>query len=103
MLAGDQVEVGVIGEPIGLVRRPQRLAHAAAVETAAHVGGHVGEQQVLVDRVPDRPLGEREPAADLPHRRVLVDQTAETGIERVMGHGCNLPEQLCLPRVRGRE
>ena len=78
VLADDQVEVGVIGHAVALVRRPHDLAHAAAlVPAAAHVGRHVGEQQIVIDRVPDRPFGEGEAGAELADRRIDVDQMLE--------------------------
>ena len=88
MLADDEVQLGVVGQAVALVRRAPNLAHAASrVPAPAHVGRHVGEQQIVVDRVPDRPLGEGEAGADLADRRVDVDQLLELGAQRGVGHG----------------
>ena len=42
--------------------------------------------QVMLDRMPDRPLGEGEARADLADRRVDVDQRLELGSQSRMGH-----------------
>ena len=78
VLAHDQLEVGVVGHAVAFVGRLHHFAHAAArVVAASHVGRHVREQQILIDRMPDRPLGEREAAGQLLDRRVEIDQLRE--------------------------
>ncbi len=64
---------------------------ARGVPAAAYVGRHVREQKILVDRVPDRPLGEGEPGADLTDRRIGVDQILEFRPQRRMRHRFVLP------------
>ena len=41
----------------------------------------------MLDGVPDRPLGEREPRTELADRREGVDQGLEFRLENGMGHG----------------
>jgi hypothetical protein len=86
VFADEEVQLRVVGHPVALVRRAHDLAHARAVEPAADVARHVGEQQVLLHRVPDRPFGEGEARARLPDGRVLVDQAAERGVEGFVRH-----------------
>ena len=91
VLADDQVQVGVIGHAVVLVRRPPHLAHAAArVPAPPHVGRHVGEQEIMIDRMPDRPFGEGEAGAELADRRIDVDQLLELGAHRAVGHDLSL-------------
>jgi len=88
MLADDQVKVGVIGHAIAFVRRTPDLDDAArCVPATANVAGHVRKQQIMIDRMPDRPLGEGEAAAELADRRIGVDQFLEFGAQRGVGHG----------------
>ena len=87
MLAHDQVQVLVVGHAVALVGRALDLAHAAALVPApAHVGRHVGEQQVVLDRVPDRPFGEGEAGADLADRGPAVDQLLELALDDDVRH-----------------
>ena len=87
VLADDEVQVRVIGHAVALVRGARDLAHPAGlVPPPSHVTGHVGEQQVVLGRVPERTLGEREAGADLPHRRVGVDEGGELAAAYVVGH-----------------
>ena len=87
VLAHDQVEVGVIGHAVAFVGRPTHLGDAApGVPAAAHVGRHVREEKIVVEGMPDRPLGEGEPGPDLTNRRIRVDQLLEFRPERRMGH-----------------
>ena len=78
VLANDQVEVGVIGHAVAFVGGPLDLGDAVfRVPAAAHVARHVGEQEIMVEGMPDRPFGEDEPGPDLADRRFGVDQVAE--------------------------
>ena len=87
MLADDQIEIGVVGHAVAFVGRPARpRRRRAGVPAPAHVGGHVGEQQIMIDGMPDRPLGEGEPRAQLADRRIGVDQVLEFRPQRRMGH-----------------
>src|SRR6185295_7367571 len=72
---------------VALVGRPLDLAHAAALVPApAHVGRHVGKQQIVLDRVPDRAFGKREAGADLADRRPAVDQLLELALDHHVRH-----------------
>ena len=87
MLAHDQVQVLIVGHAVALVGGALDLAHAAALVPApAHVGRHVGEQQVVLDRVPDRPFGEGEAGADLADRGPGVDQLLELALDDDVRH-----------------
>jgi hypothetical protein len=89
MLAHDEVEVGVVGEAVALVGGAHDLAHALAVPAAADVARHVGEQQVMIDRVPQRAFGEVEPGAQLEDGGVFVDQVPEGRVQCFMRHGAS--------------
>ena len=87
VLADDQVELGVVGHAVAFVRRTLDLDDAAlGVPAPPHVARHVREQQIVMDRMPDRPLGEVEAGADLADRRVGVDQGFEFRAQRDMRH-----------------
>ena len=87
VLADDEPEIGVIGHAVALVGRLHRFAHAAAlIVAAAHVGRHVGEQKILVARVPDRSLGEGKAARQPFDGRVEVDQIGKFATQRGMTH-----------------
>ena len=87
VLAHDEVQLLVVGHAVALVGRALDLAHAAALVPApAHVGRHVGEQQVVLDRVPDRPFGKREAGPDLADRRPAVDQLLELALDHHVRH-----------------
>ena len=87
MLADDQVEIGVVGHAVAFVGRPPHFRNASCgVPAAAHVGRHVREQKVVVDRMPDRTLGEGEPGSDLTDRRVRIDQFLEFRSQGRMRH-----------------
>ena len=91
VLADDQIEVGVIGHAVAFVRRALDLDDAArGVPATANVGGHVRKQQIVIDRMPDRPLGEGEAGAELADRRIGIDQGFEFGAQRGVGHGRSL-------------
>ena len=88
MLADDQIEIGVVGHAVAFVGGTTHFLDAAlGVPTPPDVGGHVGEQKKMLDGVPDRPLGEREPRTELADRREGVDQGLEFRLENGMGHG----------------
>ena len=81
VLAHDQVQVLIVGHAVALVGGALDLAHAAAlVPTSPHVGRHVREQQVMLDRMPDRALGEGEAGAHLADRRPAVDELLELSL-----------------------
>ena len=87
VLADDEVQVRVVGHAVALVRGAHDLAHPARlVPPPAHVAGHVGEQQVVLGGVPERPLGEDEARADLPDRCVGIDEGGELAAAYVVGH-----------------
>ncbi len=87
VFAHHQAEIGVVGHAVTFVRRPHHFAHAAAlVPPAAHVGRHVGEQEKLIARMPDRPLGECKAARQPLDRRVEVDQVRELAAQRAVAH-----------------
>ena len=87
MLADEQVEVGVVGEPVALVRRAHHVLGADARRVLAPgVAGHVREEEVVLGRVPDRPLGEREPGRDLLDRGALLDELVDRVRLRVDTH-----------------
>ena len=82
MLADDQVQVLIVGHAVAFVGRTLDLAHAAALIPAPpHIGRHVREQQIVIDRVPDRPLGEGEAGADLADCGPGVDQLLELALD----------------------
>ena len=96
MLADDQIEVGVIGHAVAFVRRLLDLDDAVArIPAPSHICGHVGEQQMLFDRVPDGTFREGEARADLTDRRMQIDQSFEFSLESRMGHGA-------LPSLSGK-
>src|SRR5262249_7385522 len=66
VLADDEPSLPVVGEPVRHVARRAERGHAVARGPPAQViAGHVAEQQELPRRVPQRPLGEEEAAAEL--------------------------------------
>ena len=87
MLADDQIEIGVVGHAVAFVGRTAHLGDAAlGVPPPPEVGGHVREQQEVLDGVPDRALGESEARAELADGRVGVDQGLEFRLEDGVGH-----------------
>ena len=87
MLANDQVEVGVVGHAVALVGGALDLGDAVfPIPAAAHVARHVREQEIMVERMPDRPLGECEPGPDLIDLRLEVDQVDEFRLQRLVAH-----------------
>ena len=77
VLADEQPAVGVEGHTVALVARTGNNLDAVRVPAPARVARHVREEQELALRVPDRPLGEGEAAAELLHLDVLVDKLSE--------------------------
>ena len=101
MLADDEVEVGVIGHAVALVRRTLDLDDAAVrVPAPPHVARHVGEQQEMIDRMPHRPLGEHAVRRHLDGRRVELDQFLEIRTRREIWlmASCFLPMATAHPR-----
>ena len=87
VLADDQIELGVIGHAVAFVRRTLDLDDAAlGIPSPAHIAGHIRKQQIVMDRMPDRPLREVKTGADLADRRVRVDQGFEFRAQRDMRH-----------------
>src|SRR5262249_4818039 len=87
VLADDQVQLGIVGHAVALVRGTPDLDDATArIPAPSYIARHVGEQQELVDRMPDRSLREIETGADLADRRVRIDQAFEFGPQRYMRH-----------------
>jgi hypothetical protein len=64
VFADEQVEVGVVGHAVAFVGRALDFGDTTRVPASPDVAGHVGEQEMVVFRVPDRPLGEQEPRSD---------------------------------------
>jgi hypothetical protein len=78
VLAHDQPAVRVQRHPVALVARAEDLLDPIRLVPApASVAGHVGEEQELALRVPDRPLGEGEAGSELLDLDVLVDEQPE--------------------------
>ena len=77
MFAHQQGQVAVTGHAVALVRRAHHFAQAGAIQPAAHIAGHVGKQEVVIHRMPDRPFGEHKAAARLPHRGRVRRSTRE--------------------------
>jgi hypothetical protein len=75
MFADDQVQLGVVGHTVAFVRRAPHLDDAApGIESTAHIAGHVRKQQMVIEGMPHRPLGELEAGAGLTDRRVGIDE-----------------------------
>src|SRR5262249_31100119 len=87
VLADDQPAVGVERHPVALVARAEHLLDATGLVPAPpRVAGHVREEQELLLRVPDRPLGEGEAGAEPLHLDVLVDEARELVRPHVNAH-----------------
>ena len=85
MLADDEIEIGVIGHAVAFVGRPLDLNDAPVrVPAAPRVARHVGEQQEMIDRMPDRSLGEDTVRRQLDGGRVQLDQFLEIRSQRHM-------------------
>ena len=99
MLADDEVQLRVVGHAVAFVGRTPDLDDAASgVPAPAHVGGHVGKQQIVIHRMPDRSLGELEARPRLADRRVGVDQVFEFRSQSDMRHRlrpCFTPGTSC--------
>ena len=89
MLADQKVQLGVVGHPVGLVGRLLDDGNALPRSPlAARIGGHVGEDEVAVHRVPQRPLGEGEAGPQQADGGVFLDDVAEEAVrDRFMCHG----------------
>ena len=91
VLADEQVQIGVVGHAVALARGAQHLDDAAAGRVLApDVAGHVGEEQVMLGRVPDRPLGEREPGGEVLDTRALLHEVVDRGRPGVDPGHCGL-------------
>ena len=78
VLADEQVEVGVVRHPVALVREVPHLDDGAVRRVlAADVARHVGEEEVLVLRVPDRPFREREAGRHALDLRAFLDELVD--------------------------
>ncbi len=87
VLADNEIELGVIGHAVAFVRRTLGLDDATlGIPSPAHIAGHIREQQIVMDRMPDRPLREVKTGAYLADRRVRVDQGFEFRAQRDMRH-----------------
>jgi len=69
----------------------RRVDHEAELgvvvgRAAAHVARHVRKQQEMINRMPDRPLGEHTTCRHLDSRRVELDQFFELRPQRRMAH-----------------
>src|SRR5439155_3617600 len=66
VLAREQAPLAIVGEPVGHVARLAEGGDAVPGRPAAHVvARHVAPEQKLARRMPQRPLGEEEAAAQL--------------------------------------
>src|SRR4051794_36549904 len=80
VLANDQIKFGVIGHAVAFVRGTLDLGDAAPrIPAPPHVAWHVREQQIMIDRMPDRSLRKVKTGADLRDRRIRIDQGLEFG------------------------
>src|SRR5262245_41962667 len=78
VLADDEVEVGVVRHAVALERRPHHLDDGAVGRVAApHVAGHVGEEEMVLGGMPDRPLREREAGGDPLDFRPFLDELVD--------------------------
>ena len=78
VLADEQVEVGVVRHPVALVREVPHLDDRAVRRVLApHVTRHVREEEVMLLRVPDRPLREREAGCHPLDLRSLLDELVD--------------------------
>ncbi len=84
VLADDEVQIGIIGHAVALVRRAHHLGDARAIPAAAHIAGHVREQQVMLPRMPDRAFREFEARADLPDRSPEIHEFGKGRVQRDM-------------------
>jgi hypothetical protein len=87
MLADDEVQLRVIGHAVAFVRRTLDLDDAAPrIPAPAHVGGHVGKQEIVIHRMPDRPFREVKTCPDLADRCIGIDQIFESAPQGDMRH-----------------
>src|SRR5665213_2173022 len=78
MFAGQHAAGAVVRVAVGLVRRLAKSPYAVGRGPPAHVvAGHVAEREMLLARMPDRPLGEHEAGSEAFDRRVAADDLAE--------------------------
>jgi hypothetical protein len=87
VLADDQPPVRVQRHPVALVARAGDDLHAVRLVPApARVARHVGEEEIVAVRVPDRPLGEDKARPELLDLDVLVDQFPQRVSVRLHAH-----------------
>ena len=92
MLANHQVQFGILGEAVALVRRARHLLDSSCRgPLPAHIGRHVGKQQMLLHRVPKRPFGKGKARTKLLDRRIGIEQVIETRVDGEMGQGGTIP------------
>src|SRR5712692_4535991 len=69
VLAGEEPSLAVVRQAVGHVAGLAERGHAVLGRPAPHViAGHVAPEQELARRMPQRPLGEEEPGAELLER-----------------------------------
>src|SRR5262249_9075832 len=87
VLADDEVEIGIAGHAVAFVRGPPHLPRAAfLVPAPPDIPRHVGEQEVVLSRMPDRPLGEDESCGHAADWLPPVDQVLEFRCLGLIGH-----------------
>src|SRR4029077_18000144 len=75
------------GHAVALVRRTLDLDDPPPrIPAPAHVAWHVGKQEMMQDRMPDRSLRKIEAGADLTDRRIGIDQAFEFAPQGHMRH-----------------
>jgi len=78
VLADDEVQLRVIRHAVAFVRGALDLDDAApCIPSPAYIARHIREQKIVIDRMPDRSLGEFEARADLADRRIGINQGFE--------------------------
>ena len=79
VLADEQVEVGVVASSRCTCSTGSSTSTTvpSGVYLAPHVARHVGEEEVLLARVPDRPLREREAGRELLDLRAFLDELVD--------------------------
>ena len=87
MFANQQVQIGIIGHAVAFVGRFGNLNHPVSRHKfAPGVARHVGKDQVLLNRVPQRTFGKNISRSDLAYRLVLSNQVPKTVIFGDMTH-----------------
>src|SRR5258708_2237330 len=87
MLADDEIQLRIVGHAVAFVRRAFDLDDTTpGVPAPAHVAGHVGKQQILIHRMPDRSFRELEAGPRLTNRGIGIDQVFEFRPQGDMRH-----------------